>query len=741
MNNNFLNNNDEDSRHMSAHHQDFDVMNSMNLGLDDTQNKIKGLSRVKSNESVGLKNILSQNFHNKFGGAGMNPHGMPGIGISHIEGQMEHQEGHDSAIRTVHDRIEELTNVNKGSQPGSDVGFEESIVRSKEISNLDELSELNKRKSERIMRNNSDQGKMRSMSQFGRPRENMAESDGLNLKIPDTSIHFNIDSKIERLNKYNHNHQFETNASQNINNSFDPSLFQSKLSAAPEQSSNPINDLSMSMQNLIRRTTNEKTEEEEPNPLNMTKGIEDILGKNRGGESAHDSRKEETQNINLADESYNVLIGYEGHDFDSAKKNHETPQREHSANSFDVKLSEGENEWDGENRSQDDGMGVNVDMDFSMDFQDAKPNIETPSEKNDQSEHSGKSQENSFEIDGMGEEEDEEGVEGYGTKVGKSSLDETLRPSDAFNNSRERNDIVKEIGKKREDELSISRTDENPNSRPMLTTQEDIDISEDELVQSNSAVSIQSKNLESESQRELASTILDYVTNENVTRESTNKEKSNFDLLLKKDKKINEIKEDDETNLDEEETSENEDSVKSDKNEGNENGLTTENNDSKEDNEPSIQTVDTTNDIIFKRNHSQQNPSFMTDKMDDCSTVAGTVVAESFQKKSQSEKKLVNLKNKFKKKKNPDSSKKRGENADVIKRNKSKTNKKHDTEKNRKKNTTNKNSKNQVKNNLYHRIKSKFLKKSNFKKTTTRENPKNQNQTITCFLHQINQNV
>lgn len=708
----------DQGEHDTPHGNDFDVTNSMTLGLNDTQNQIKGLSRIKSNDSNQFKGILSYNFQINPEGAGMNPQGMSGLGFSKINCLPENppNDGHDSAIRSVHDRIEEMTNANKDSQLGDQMTLEESIVRSKNISNLEELSEINKRKSERIIRENNDSTfPKRSVSQFGPRKKKLDDNSDFKVKISEQSMNFNFGSKLDKGKESDTDGKRtgENSGKQGldtIGNSFDPNVFQSKLSEMPETNRNPLNDMSLVMQDVIRRTTNEKTQEPENNPLNITKGIDDILGL-QGAESRPESQQDSRKNVNMADESYNVLIGFEGHDFDYSSKVDDTPQRNPSENSFNVNLDEKKSEEE-KPESNDDhqDMDVNMDMDFSMDFEEAKPNIETPSEqgqsnrviedKNSEKENQTIEDEEDIVIEKKSETED---TKNDRTLVGKSSLDETPRPSDAFTESRN-TDSIPQVKIDEPDDITLSRTENDPNSRPVLMTEEEI--KDEDGVQS--APSMKSINLESESQRELMSTIVEYMTNDNPNRESqaynskTDPERENT-LNLDTQELIGHIDEIDETNLSN--TSFAEDASETEAMESDfVTPLET----------PSERTIDENEnrDIIFLRNNSEAGVSTKTDKLDDASTVAGTVVSESMQKKSQSEKQFKSLKNKigdnknkFKKKKSVYSSKKNEKNK--FSRNKSKNSKKVPTERGRKKSISSKDMKHRVKNNLYHNSKSK----------------------------------
>jgi hypothetical protein len=396
---------------------------------------------------------------------------------------------------------------------------------------------------------------------------------------------------------------------------------------------------------------------------------------------------------NPGDQSYNVLIGLEGNDFDYPSKIEETPERNHSENSFEMpqdsfaddnvleETGEEGNDyanWDEKKEEEITPMNnINknaYDVNISLDFEDAKPNIESQSEEEPEPK-------NDEVVDNSNDR----------TLVGKSSLDETPRPSDMFRKVNPEDELA--ISSRDIDDIVISKTDGTESNKVTKSSLDDKSKPSDN--QAKSMKSIISADLERESQREIMSNIMEYVTNGGTVH---NVDPDNKEDLLVDIEEYNKglkktIEQIDETNASFESD---EDSQKKDSNQDPDTRP-------KRSQSDSIQILQNSskNDIIFQRNKGIKEVGISGDTLDDYSTVAGTVVAESITQDNKSIAKLNDLRNKFKKK----NKKNDKEKLEELKRNRDKSKGKNDDPKRKKSSKLSKKMK--VRQSLYHNTKSK----------------------------------
>lgn len=693
LNNNILHNHESGDKHDPYDNNDFNVMNSMNMGLNDTQNQLTGILRNKSNHH-------SNNYSFQIGSsgvAGMNPHDMPKLKLSGIKSVHDHfgPEHHDSAIKSVREQIEEMTSNKKESQFKRRQAMDESIVTAKEISNLEELSEMHKRKSERVIRNvSSSNGKVRSISQFGKRRPKApGESSTFKVSKSDKKLFADFENKMNKLDeknkeenvpeKTNENsaiHNVYNNRINSINNSFDPMTFQSKDFQKSSEPLNPINEMSNLFQDVIRRTQREKSEDG-PGPLDMTRGIDDILGVN--GSGMGQSGKED--GMVIGDQSYNVLIGFEDHDFDYPSKERNRINPNLSENSFQMPNNSFQEDAFGLEAIEESGHAEDKDEqdegeppinDFQMTpngigfshFEDAKPNIETPSEREtpnpelEDTETNGTPRTEDSQPQKEKTEQQDRPV-----PVSKSSLEETPRNSNMVERGPLEEDELN-ISSKKLDDITVSDEDQKKPNDVYQSSLEESNTEKDS--KARSIRSIGSEDLERESQREIASNIMDYITNGTTT--------DNVEVAPEKDETERDYGEEEQADvsLNSKEQSVTGESV----------GTPSRRNRVKRSQSESIQILANSSekDIIFERNRALERTKTSKETLGNFSTTAGTIVAESMNQNNMSENKFENLRDKFKKKSSGDRSQKRDqEKLEELRKNRKKPKKEDDGKKKR----------------------------------------------------------
>ena len=176
---------------------DFDRMNSMQ----------RDRKKINSHDSYRFYNILSVNFMND-GNAGLNPEGMNDLVISNIKVKpnLEAERSHDSEIRSFREHIVTMESkkdivINDQIDKIAARKDYESYVRKKTISGLDEMSQINKRRSEmkikviedikkrksemkiREIENDHSKDIKQSISAFGLKHSERNQSDAFNLTM------------------------------------------------------------------------------------------------------------------------------------------------------------------------------------------------------------------------------------------------------------------------------------------------------------------------------------------------------------------------------------------------------------------------------------------------------------------------------------------------------------------------------------------------------------------------------